>query len=274
VQLFLIKKNQQMPIEKKSTAANNLFDLSGKVAIVTGASKGIGERMARTLAEFGAKVVISSRKQESLDIVANVLKSEGLDVTGIVCHVGDDQQLTNLVEKTVELYGGVDILINNAATNPVFGPIAESDAQVFDKIMDINVKAPFKLCNLVYPIMKSRGGGSIINIASVEGLKPSFGLGLYSVSKAALIMLTKNQAKEWGADGIRSNAICPGLVKTKFSSAIWQNDHILNQVEKSLPAGRMAMPDEMAGLAIFLASAASSYCTGSIFTADGGHMIS
>jgi len=177
------------------------------------------------------------------------------------------------VDKTVALYGGVDILINNAATNPTFGPVAEADGEVFDKIMNVNVKAPFKLCNLVYPIMKSRGGGSIINIASVEGLKPSFGLGLYSVSKAALIMLTKNQAKEWGRDGIRSNAICPGLVKTKFSSAIWQNDQLLNQMEKHLPAGRMAVPDEMAGLAIFLASEASSYCTGSVFTADGGHMI-
>ncbi len=262
-----------MSTEKQDSKLNTQFDLSGKVAIITGASKGIGERMARGLAEFGAKVVISSRKQEAVDIVAGVLQKEGYDAKGIACHVGDDQQLEALVQKTVEHYGGVDILINNAATNPVFGPIAESDGQIFDKIMGINVKAPFKLCNLVYPIMKSRGGGSIINIASVEGLKPSFGLGLYSISKSALIMLTKNQAKEWGTDGIRSNAICPGLVKTKFSSAIWQNDHILGQMEKSLPAGRMAMPDEMAGLAVFLASTASSYCTGSVFTADGGHMI-
>jgi len=229
--------------------------------------------MAKGLAEFGAKVVISSRKQETLDIVADALKSEGLEVAPIACHVGDDAQIEQLVQKTVDLYGGVDILINNAATNPVFGPIAEADAGVFDKIMDINVKAPFKLCNLVYPIMKSRGGGSIINIASVEGLKPSFGLGLYSVSKSAIIMLTKNQAKEWGSVGIRANAICPGLVKTKFSSAIWQNESLLNQMEKHLPAGRMAMPDEMAGLAVFLASEAASYCTGSVFTADGGHMI-
>lgn len=262
-----------MSKETKSSSINKQFDLTGKVAIITGASKGIGERMAKGLAEFGAKVIISSRKQEAVDVVAGVLKEEGYEATGIACHVGDDDQIKNLVDKTIELYGGVDILINNAATNPTFGPIAETDDSLFDKIMDINVKAPFKLCNMIYPIMKSRGGGSIINIASVEGMKPSFGLGLYSVSKAALIMLTKNQAKEWGSDGIRVNAICPGLVKTKFSSAIWQNDHILNQVEKHLPAGRMAMPDEMAGLAVFLASEASSYCTGSVFTADGGHMI-
>jgi NAD(P)-dependent dehydrogenase (short-subunit alcohol dehydrogenase family) len=262
-----------MSNKTKSNPSTAQFDLTGKVAIITGASKGIGERMARGLAEFGAKVIVSSRKQESVDIVADVISKEGYEAKGIACHVGDEDQLRNLVDRTVELYGGVDILINNAATNPTFGPIAEADNAVFDKIMEVNVRAPFQLCNMVYPIMKERGGGSIINIASVEGLKPSFGLGLYSVSKAALIMLTKNQAKEWGNDGIRVNAICPGLVKTKFSSAIWQNDHILNQVEKHLPAGRMAMPDEMMGIAVFLASSASSYCTGSVFTADGGHMI-
>ncbi len=253
--------------------SKTMFDLSGKVAIVTGASKGIGERIARGLAEFGAKVVISSRKQESVDIVAAAMQKDGLEATGIACHVGDDIQLKNLVDKTVEKFGVIDILVNNAATNPVFGPIAEADGNVFDKIMDINVKAPFKLCNLVHPIMVKRGGGSIINISSVEGLRPSFGLGLYSVSKAALIMLTKNQAKEWGADGIRSNTICPGLVKTKFSSAIWQNEAILQKIEQHLPSGRMALPDELAGLGVFLASEASSYCTGGVYTADGGHMI-
>jgi NAD(P)-dependent dehydrogenase (short-subunit alcohol dehydrogenase family) len=260
--------------EKPTVKGNNtMFDLSGKVAIITGASKGIGERIARGLADFGAKVVISSRKQEFVDIVAGAMQKDGLEATGIACHVGDDAQLKNLVDKTIEKFGGVDILVNNAATNPVFGPIAEADSAIFDQIMNVNVKGPFTLCNLVYPIMKKRGGGSIINIASVEGLKPSFGLGLYSVSKAALIMLTKNQAKEWGADGIRSNAICPGLVKTKFSAAIWQNEAILKKIEQHLPAGRMAMPDELAGLGVFLASDASSYCTGGVYTADGGHMI-
>ena len=262
-----------MSEQSTGKTSKTMFDLSGKVAIVTGASKGIGERIARGLAEFGAKVVISSRKQESLDIVAGAMQKDGLDATGIACHVGDDTQLKNLVDQTVERFGGVDILVNNAATNPVFGPIADADGNVFDKIMDINVKAPFKLCNLVHPIMVKRGGGSIVNISSVEGLRPSFGLGLYSVSKAALIMLTKNQAKEWGAVGIRSNAICPGLVKTKFSSAIWENEAILQKIEQHLPAGRMALPDELAGLGVFLASDASSYCTGGVYTADGGHMI-
>ena len=249
------------------------MNIKDKVAIVTGASKGIGESIARGLAEFGAKVIVSSRKQDAVDAVAESFKVDGLEATGIACHVGDKKQLKNLVEQTLTTYGGIDILINNAATNPVFGPLAEATAASFDKIMEINVKACFTLANMCHPIMKERGGGSVINIASVEGMKPSFGLGLYSVSKAALLMLTKNQAKEWGPVGIRSNAICPGLIQTKFSSALWQNEVILKQVEKHLPSGRMAQPDEMAGLALFLASDASSYCTGGVFTADGGHMI-
>lgn len=256
-----------------SNRIKNQFDLSGKVAVITGASKGIGESIARGMAELGAKVIVSSRKQEAVEEVAAGFKKDGLEATGIACHVGDTEQLHNLVEKTTALYGGIDILVNNAAINPVFGPIEEATAEVFDKIMHINVKSCFLLANLCHPIMKARGGGSVINIASVEGMKPSFGLGLYSVSKAAVIMLTQNQAKEWGKDGIRSNAICPGLIQTKFSSALWKNDAILEQVETHLPLGRMAQPDEMAGLAVYLASPAASYTTGGIFTSDGGHML-
>jgi len=196
-----------------------------------------------------------------------------LEATGIACHVGDDAQLKNLIDQTVSIYGGVDILINNAATNPTYGPLQDAGSEVFDKIMNVNVKACYTLANLCYPSMKERGGGSIINIASVEGLKPSVGLGLYSVSKAALIMLTKSQAKEWGRDGIRSNAICPGLIQTKFSSALWQDEKTLAKFTKHIPAGRMAQPDEMAGLAIFLSSDAASYNTGGTYTADGGYMI-
>jgi len=246
------------------------FDVTGKVAIITGASKGIGESIARGLAEHGAKVVVSSRNQEAVDQVASGFKADDLEAVGIACHVGDPQQLENLVSKTVEHFGGVDILINNAATNPVFGPLVQMESSVFDKLMNVNVKACFQLANLCHPIMKSRGGGSIINISSVEGLKPSNGLSLYSVSKAALIMLTQSQAKEWGADGIRSNALCPGLVKTKFSQALWSNEKILGSFTNHLPLNRMAKPDEMAGLALFLSADASSYCTGGTYTADGG----
>ncbi len=249
------------------------FDLSNKVAIITGSSKGIGAAMARGLAEFGAKVVISSRKQEAVDAVVEALKKDGLEATGIACHVGDPEQLKNLVTETVARYGGIDILINNAATNPVYDGIEKMNAEIFDKIMNVNVRACFLLANLCHPEMVRRGGGSIINIASVEGMRPSTGLSLYSVSKAALVMLSKTQAKEWGPVGIRSNSICPGLVKTKFSSALWQNEKLLAHLTKQLPSGRIAMPEEMAGLAVFLASGASSYCTGQTFTADGGYLI-
>jgi NAD(P)-dependent dehydrogenase (short-subunit alcohol dehydrogenase family) len=249
-----------------------LFDLTGKVAIITGSSKGIGEAMALALARAGAKVVISSRSQESVDEVAAKFKAEGFEAVGIACHVGDEAQLKNLVDKTMEAFGRIDVLINNAATNPIFGPIEDASADAFDKIMNVNVKSPWILSNLCLPELK-KNNGTVIHIASVEGLHPGFGLGLYSVSKASLIMLTKNQAKEWGKYGVRVNAICPGLVKTKFSSALWQNDKILKQVERTLPAGRMAMPEEMTGLAVLLASNAASYMTGGVYTADGGYLI-
>lgn len=229
--------------------------------------------MARGLAEAGASVIISSRRQESVDALAAELRAQGLEASGIACHVGDEAQRHNLVARAVEIYGGVDILINNAATNPVYGPLAEATPELFDKLMDINVKACFQLANLCYPHLVQRGGGSIINIASVEGLKPGMGLGLYSVSKAALIMLTQNQAREWGRDGIRANVICPGLIQTKFSAALWQQEAVLENIIGPIPAGRMGQAEEIVGLALLLASAAGSYCTGSVFTADGGYMI-
>ena len=251
----------------------DLFDLSGKVAIVTGASKGIGAAIARGLAEHGARVVVSSRKQEAVDAVAEKLRADGLEATGIACHVGDEAQLERLVEQTVTAYGGVDILINNAATNPVFGPLDQMTGEVFDKVMNVNVRACMLLANRCKPLMESRGGGSIINIASVEGIKPSPMMSVYSVSKAALIMLTQSQAREWGGAGIRSNAICPGLIQTKFSAALWQNEQILEHFVGQLPLQRMAQPEEMVGVALYLASDAGGYSTGGVFAADGGHLI-
>lgn len=249
------------------------FDLTNKVALITGASKGIGEAIARLFAAHGAKVVISSRKQADLDQLALQIQAEGGDVTGIAAHAGDMNQLKQLVEKTIALYGGIDILVNNAATNPVYGPVTDCDETSFDKIMQVNVKAPFELSKWVHPVMKSRGGGSIINISSIAGLSPDPGLGIYSVSKAALNMLTKVQAKEWGADGIRVNAICPGLIKTKFSQALWQDEKLLHHFTKRLPIARMGNVDEIAPMALYLASGASSYTTGGVFSVDGGTLI-
>lgn len=249
------------------------FDLHGKIAIITGSSKGIGKAIAKGLAENGAHVVISSRDQDACDAVANEFKNEGLKATGIACHIGKEDQRKALVDKTIEQLGGIDILVNNAAINPVFGPIEEADESVFDKIMDVNVKAPWMLSNLVLPSMRKRKGGSIINIASVEALTPGMGLGLYSTSKAAMLMLTKNQAKEWGQHGVRANVLCPGLIKTKFSQALWSNEKILQKVERALPSGRMGMPEEMEGIVCLLASDAGTYMTGGVYTADGGYMI-
>ena len=249
------------------------LNLEGKVAIVTGSSKGIGKSIALGLAQKGAQVVISSRKQEACDEVVKEFSEEGLKAIGITCHVGEEDQRKNLVDETVNLFGRIDILVNNAAINPVFGPIENVDPVIFDKIMDVNVKAPWALSNLVLPVMQQINSGSIINIASVEALTPGLGLGLYSTSKAAILMLTKNQAKEWGPYGIRVNAICPGLIQTKFSAALWTNEKLLSKVEKTIPSRRMGQPEEMMGMACLLASDAGSYMTGGVYTADGGYMI-
>ncbi len=246
-----------------------LFSLDGKVAIVTGASKGIGEAMARGLAEFGAKVVISSRKQDAVEAVAEQFKADGLEAVGIACHVARDEDCKNLIEKTVEKYGRIDILINNAGTNPYFGPIDQMPMAAYQKTMDINVNAAMNLSNLAYPHLK-KNGGSIIHISSIEGLHPTAGFAAYNLSKASLVMLGQNQAAEWGKDNIRVNVICPGLVKTKLSTALWANEDIYNNAIKKIPLHRMAQPDEMAGLAVFLASGASSYCTGAVIVNDGG----
>jgi dehydrogenase/reductase SDR family protein 4 len=249
------------------------FNLENKVAIITGSSKGIGKAIAKGLAQNGAQVVISSRSQEACDEVAKEFMDEGLKAVGIACHIGKEEQRKNLVSKTIEAFGRIDILVNNAAINPVYSPIEEVDPAIFDKIMDVNVKAPWSLSNLVLPHLKANKNGSIINIASVEALTPGFGLGIYSTSKAAILMLTKNQAKEWGHYGVKANVICPGLIKTKFSAALWQNEKMLNKLEKSIPSGRMGMPEEIVGLACLLASDAGNYMTGGVYTADGGYMI-
>ncbi|WP_420581666.1 glucose 1-dehydrogenase [Reichenbachiella sp.] len=247
------------------------FSLKDKVAIITGASKGIGEAMASIYAAAGAKVVVSSRKQEAVDAVAEKITEAGFEAIGVACNTGDMVEIGNLIDKTLEVYGKIDIVVNNAATNPVFGPVIQTDIAAFDKIMDVNVKGPFELVKLSVPHMEA--GGSIINISSVGGISPEAHLGIYSVSKAALISLTKVMAKELGPQGIRANVICPGLIKTKFSEALWSNDDLTKKFVKHLPLQRIGESDEITGLALFLASEASSYCTGGVYTADGGFTI-
>ncbi len=255
------------------TKYKNLFDLTDKVAIVTGASKGIGASIAKAFAEFGANVVVSSRSQEGIEKVVSEITANGYNAIECVCHVGEDDQLKNLIETTINKYGRIDILVNNAGINPVFDRLENADEKLFNKILDINTKSPFKLSNLVFEYMKENKSGSIINISSVEANKPDKGLGVYSISKAAISMLTKSQAKEWGKYGIRSNAICPGLIKTKLSSALWQNEEMLETWLGDLPIRRAGDPDEISGIALYLASEASSYTTGETFNIDGGYMI-
>lgn len=249
------------------------FDLHGRVAVVTGASKGIGRAIARLLGRHGASVVVSSRRQEAVDLTVAAFREEGIEATAIAAHMGDPLQVEGLVQQTLQRYGGIDIVVNNAAINPVFGPILQTDDAVFDKIMQVNVKGPMQLARLAHASMKARGGGSVVNISSIEGLTPGLGLGLYSISKASLIAATKVMAREWGTDGIRVNVICPGLVETKFSEALTGNEKILRMVlaRQSLP--QVATPEDISGLALFLASDASSFCTGGVFTADGGYTI-
>ena len=248
-----------------------LFQLDNKVAIVTGASKGIGEAMARGLAEFGAKVVISSRKRESVDAVAESFQNDGLEAIAIAANMGNIEDAQNLIDQTVDAYGGIDIIINNAAANPVFGPIQNTEERAFDKILDVNLKGPFELCKKAYPILKQRGGGSIINISSIGGLTPEHGIGIYSVSKAGLINLTKAMAQDWGSDNIRVNAICPGLIKTKFSEALWGTEPILDRFLQQIPLNRVGTSEDIAGLAVYLASDAAAYCTGGVYLIDGGY---
>lgn len=251
----------------------HLFDLTGKVAIVTGASRGIGAAIAEGLAACGAKVVVSSRKLDSVTATAEGIKEAGGSALPVAAHVGDPSALADLVAATVDHYGGIDILINNAAANPTFGPLLQAEDAVFDKIMAVNVRGPLQLARLVHPHMVARGGGSVVNISSIGGIRPEPMLGLYSVSKSALISLTKVMAQEWARDGIRANVLCPGLVKTRFSAALWQDDDVLKRFLQQVPLGRVAAPREMAGIAVFLAGPAASYVTGSVFTADGGYLL-
>ncbi len=250
---------------------DSLFRLDGKVALVTGASKGIGAAMARGLAEYGASLVLCSRKHDAVEAVADELRGAGLEAIACTANVGNPADIEALVDTAVASYGGVDILINNAAANPVFGSIENTDERAFDKIVEVNLKGPFELAKRVQPIMRERGGGSIINISSIGGIRPEANIGIYSVSKAAIISMSKAMAQDWGEDNIRVNAVCPGLVKTRFSEALWQDEATLERFVRRIPLGRIGEADDLAGLAIYLASAASAYCSGGVYMVDGGY---
>lgn len=246
------------------------FDLTGKVAIVTGASRGIGKAIAGELARAGCAVVLSSRRQEALDEVAAAIKTEGGQALGIAAHNGDKAALRKLVERTISQFGRLDILVNNAATNPHFGTILDADDSYWRKTLDVNVMGNVWLTQAAVRAMRKSGGGKIINVASIVGLKPGRYQGIYSISKAAIISLTQTLAQELGADNIQVNAIAPGLVQTKFAQALWGNPDLLEQVLAQTPVGRIGQPQDIAGLALLLASSASDFMTGAVFVVDGG----
>lgn len=249
-----------------------LFDLTGKVALITGASRGIGEAIALAYVQAGAKVVLASRKQADLDNLAQRIKDAGGEALPLAAHTGDLTAVTAVVEKATAAFGGIDIVVNNAATNPHFGSILTADDSHWDKILDVNVKGYFRVVKACIESMKARGGGKIINMASVAGLEPEPMMGVYSVSKAAVLMLTRVLAAELAEFNIQVNAIAPGFVKTKFSSALWQTPELKQAILKRIPQHRIAEPAEIAGMAVYLASPASSFVTGSTFSIDGGQL--
>ena len=251
----------------------HMFDLTGKVALITGASRGIGEAIAVAFAEAGAKVVLASRKQADLEGVAGRIRTAGGEALALAAHTGDTAAIQTMVDKAISTYGEIDIVVNNAATNPHFGPILTAEESHWDKILDVNVKGYFRVVKACVESMKRRGGGKVINMASVAGLEPQAMMGVYSVSKAAVLMLTKVLAAELAPMNIQVNAIAPGFVKTKFSSILWQTPQINEAILKRIPQKRMAEPDEIAGLAVYLASPASSFVTGATFSIDGGQLV-
>lgn len=250
-----------------------MFDLTGRVALITGGSRGIGRAIALGMAEAGADVVVSSRKLQDLEEVAKEIQRLGRKALPVAAHVGKMEDIKNLVDRTLGEFGRIDILVNNAATNPVFCPILDLEERAWDKIMEVNLKGMFFLSQEVCRRYMKDKGGNIINITSVDGISPDPGLGAYSVSKAGVIMLTKVLAAEWAPYGIRVNAIAPGLIKTKFSQALWDNPAILDEVLSHTPLRRLGAPEDIVGAALFLASDASSFVTGETIVVDGGALI-
>ncbi len=262
-----------MPPDRPS-ADNKNFSLEGKVAIVTGGSRGIGRSIAIGLAEHGADVSIAARKPEALAEAVLAVQKTGRRAVAIPTNVRRIEELRNLVDETKSQLGRVDILVNNAGTNPVFGPVQDIDERAFDTIMNTNVKAIHFLSNFAREAMLEHGdGGAIVNVSSVGGYRASDVIGGYSVSKAAVIMLTQVQAKTWGKDGIRVNCIAPGLIKTEFARALWDNPRILEAAVSEAALERIGMPDEMAGATVFLVSPASSFMTGQTIILDGGRRL-
>jgi NAD(P)-dependent dehydrogenase (short-subunit alcohol dehydrogenase family) len=246
------------------------FRLDGKIAIVTGSSRGIGRSIAEIMARLGAKVVVSSRKAEACEEVVSGIRNEGGEAAVIACNISRKNEVEALVSETKKLWGQIDILVCNAAVNPYFGTMSGLSDEAFDKIMGSNVKSNLWLCNLAIPGMAEKGGGAVVIVSSIAGLRAAPMLGGYGISKAADFALARNLAVEWGPKNVRVNCIAPGLVKTDFAKALWENEQLVAMRNAQTPLRRIGEPDEIGPIAAFLASPAASFITGQIIVADGG----
>ena len=246
------------------------YSLEGKVALVSGGSRGIGEASALAFAEAGADVVVSSRKLPDLEKVVDKIKERGVKGLAIASHIGKIEESKNLVDKVMAEFGRIDILFNNPGTNPHWGPVIDAEEWAWDITLNVNLKGIFFLSQIVARVMKDKGGGSIINTSSAGGLRPGANQGIYSITKAALIMLTKVMASEWGQFGIRANAIAPGVIKTRLSEALWKDPAAAEGAVSRTAVGRLGEPEDVAALVQFLASDASSFITGETILIDGG----
>ena len=246
------------------------FDMSGKVALITGSSRGIGRAIAEAFSEAGARVVVSSRDQDACERVARTIRYRGAEAVAIACNVSDRDAVDSLVSSVAKRLGPIDVLVGNAATNPYFGPLLGIEDTAWDKVMGTNVRSNLWLCNRVIPVMAERGGGAVILVSSIAAFKGDAALGAYAVSKAAEIQLVRSLAVEWGPSGVRVNAIAPGLVRTEFARALWEDDGRRAARERVTPLRRIGEPDDIAGAAVFLASRAGAYVTGQCIVVDGG----
>ena len=246
------------------------FDMNGKVALITGSSRGIGRAIAEAFAAAGARVVVSSRRQDACERVVRVLRSRGAEAVAIAGNVSDRDAIDAVVAGAAERLGPIDVLVGNAATNPYFGPLLDIEDRAWDKVMGTNVLSNLWLCNRVIPGMAERGGGAVILVSSIAALKGDATLGAYAVSKAAEIQLVRSLAVEWGPAGVRVNAIAPGLVRTDFARALWEDDARRAARERVTPLRRIGEPEDIAGAAVFLASRAGAYVTGQCIVVDGG----
>ena len=251
----------------------DLFDLGGKTALVTGSSKGIGRAIAERMAQHGARVVVSSRKKDACDAVVRGIVERGGAAIAVACNISHKPELEALVAETRKVYGRIDVLVCNAAVNPHYGPSQEIPDTAFDKVMSCNIRSNHWLCQMVIPEMAERGDGSVILVSSIGGLKGSTVLGAYAISKAADMQLARNLAVEWGPRNVRVNCIAPGLIRTDFARALWENPETYQRAVSTYPLRRIGEPDELAGAAIFLASKAGAFVTGQTLVVDGGQTL-